>query len=444
MSGASQGQNPAPFNPQGQGLFGTGPIGPPIGTGPLGSTSSGKGEEQPETNEGDSWLRGCCRMAPIVNGCCVRSEDQVVETLGEEVVLHGYEFPILRKIAPGEVSNMPEAPKDPWVPNAAMRNMMEQSQNPHPAHTAKSYGGVGLDDPSDQNEFNRRQEPPRGFQGSNPIPDMAALQQMQKEPKQQQMSSPSPIQDAPQQEAMKPAAAVAPPTKPGKVMMDEMYVMKEAWWCSYCCCAGIGCGHPAIFRLLTKCCCCRVNCEGNDTKIEHVDYEGCYQSICSCCFCHLVCQYPCRAGMPKCICCSETLVSCGKYPHRQVEQHNQTVEAGTQPMFEYLMFDAFTCWYCCCMGFACKQEPIACCSVKTVCGGCRYLCEEAIPECGEDGLCTCLFTWLTCYSLCSIPGKRENNPVCSCCNYRWRLHNHPAQISGGRSPTSGASPVALS
>merc|ERR1719215_1644221 len=89
-----------------------------------------------------------------------------------------------------------------------------------------------------------------------------------------------------------------PPEKSKKKMLDEAYVLREAWWCSYCCCAGCGCGKGnearALCRLLTKCCCYRVNCEQQLNDHEGSELEGCFQSICSCCFCHLLCQCPCR------------------------------------------------------------------------------------------------------------------------------------------------------
>ena len=60
------------------------------------------------------------------------------------------------------------------------------------------------------------------------------------------------------------------------------------------------------------------NCEGVKTDDDN-DNEGCYQNICSCCFCHSICQLPCRAGMPRCICCSEQLLMCSKYPRQSKE-----------------------------------------------------------------------------------------------------------------------------
>jgi len=165
--------------------------------------------------------------------------------------------------------------------------------------------------------------------------------------------------------------------------------------------------------------------------------EGCFQSICSCCFCHLLCQLPCRPGLPKCICCSEQIHSCGKYAHKAEEVVDHSGEAGAQPMFEFLLFEGFTPAYCCCIGCSCKQECLSCCKIGLQCCSCRFLCEEAMPECGPDGLCQCLLTCQCCYGQCSLPPRKENNPVLACCGKRWR---HPGHLTGSGANAGMSSP----
>lgn len=400
---------------------------------------------RPELNDdGLGWFKGCCRMAPMVNGCCVKGDDTVVETLGEEVFIQGYEFPILQKMRNDGTDNRPNPSADPSVPNAAMRNMMEQQRNPHPAHSAKSYGGVGLDEPRDPSERDQYDRGRKQNQARNdPIPDMDELQKMSEADNGRRGSSVEiqPVQaytgyrEEEQKKVQAPPPRQDEEPKSAKRFMDEVNVLKEAWWCCYCCCSGIGCGSPAFFRFLTKCCCCRMNCESADPNHKNEDdHQGAYQHICSCCFCHNVCQCPCRPGMPRCICCSEQLHTCGRYKRPQGGEPQHSGEAGAQPMFEYLMHDAFTPCFCCCTGCSCKQEVLACCHISTICCGCHFLCEEAMPEWGPDALCHCLLTCTRCYSACSFPPKKENNPRCAFCGWRLKKtgYNH-GKITGGKS-----------
>merc|ERR1740130_6514 len=242
-------------------------------------------------------------------------------------------------------------------------------------------------------------------------------------------------QGAPAQATMdqQSPAAVKPVEKRGKVMMDELNVLKEAWWCSYCCCAGCGCGAPAYFRCLTKWCCFRINCEQAGEAHPDNDSEGCLQCINSCCFCHFLCQFPCRQGMPRCICCSERMHCCGQYK-RDEKEPEHAGEAGTQPMFEYLVYEGFTPAYCCCMGCTLKKECLSCFKISSVCCGCRFLTEEAMPDpCDGDGLCACLFTCMNCYYQSNFPPKKEMNPMLACCGKRWRKpHDLKGIATGGK------------
>merc|ERR1719162_511843 len=100
----------------------------------------------------------------MTNGCCVKGDDVVIETLSEHVVSHGYEFPILRKM--NDTENVPP-PADSIIPNAAMRNMLNQKAVQEQQYS-KSYGGVGSGpDNSDMSEFTSTGQSPGRDQGQS-------------------------------------------------------------------------------------------------------------------------------------------------------------------------------------------------------------------------------------------------------------------------------------
>jgi len=248
---------------------------------------------------------------------------------------------------------------------------------------------------------------------------------------------------APKQEEMREEVIERPSVPGGKKMMDEKYVLKSAWWCTYCGCGGLGCAKEgealAFFRLLTKCCCARVNCESHgDGLHEGNELEGCFQGIFSCVFCHLLCQLPGRPGMPRCICCSEQVHDCGRYARPVLQEHQINIEAGTQPMFEFLIYDGCTPAWCCCLGCSCKKEIMSLMKFSFMCCGYNFLCEEAMPDC-EEGPCTCFFTSRKCYAQCACPPMMSGNPICACCGKRWRTKKHTRGNISGKSDGSGGS-----
>lgn len=231
-----------------------------------------------------------------------------------------------------------------------------------------------------------------------------------------------------------PAAPSEPPKKKkesNKRVMDEVMILKDAWWCAYCCCAGCGCGHPAFSRLLMKCCCYRCSFENGGHGFEK-DHLGCCQNICNCCCVNLYCQHPCRAGAPRCVCCNERMNCFGSYPWTDQQQ-------GQQPMYEFLLYEQWACMYCCCCGLSWTPEPLACCRMTQICcRDCRCVLTEAAPDCGPNGLCTCLSACSTCYTICSFPPQKEGNPGVACCGLRCRKKERTIGVlgPGGKRPTA--------
>jgi len=390
------------------------------------------------------FIEGCCRMRPLAMGCCVGTHESTVEYLGQDGLVAGYEFPVLRKMKNDGSDNM-----DPTVLNAAMKNMLQHQEAHEKGHPAK-IGGVGLDpvdidvdNRSKQTAQSKRTPDPRQVGGNcNPIPDMATFHTAENQYGAELPDEATENQAGPASSGKSnDPSRTSPKVKKGRVFLDDVHVLKDAFWCTYCCCAGFGCGQLAYCRLLTKCCCYSFHCEEKAPGHgdEH-DVEGCYQSICSCLCCHFLCQLPCRPGMSRCICCNEPMHSCGQYKRAEADNSHGHIDhgdhEGAQPMFNYLIYDAFTPMYCCCMGCSCKAEMISICKNASSCCCCRTLCEESMPDFGNDGLCTCLLTCLTCYSQCQCLPKKEHNPCVACCGMRMKKMKDPHKIDSAPSQQS--------
>lgn len=385
------------------------------------------------TEEPQEWsnaLEGCCRSAGLSSGCCVASaSESVVERLpgDDDYVGRGYEFPILRRMKSDGTAPPPEhAGPGPehagtWMPvgvgvgptGGQVGGLSSLSAKTGNAGPSQPGGGPEILTPREQNAG------PRGAEANKTVgPTMEELQAMEREPARPK-AQPVKTSDIQVKEA---SASQQPGEQPSgkkqKTVVDEAYVMKDAWWCTYCCCGGCGCGRSAYARLMSKCMFCRTTCEHSSLVEED---QGCLHIIYSCLLCHLFCQLPCRQGMPRCICCGEIMISCGKYPHKKNVEipHHAIGEEPAPPMFEFLTFEAFTPCYCCCCGCSCKDECLSCCTITQICCCCNCKCEDTVPTC-SDGFCTFLHTCGICHTQCSCLPVREHNPIFACCGMKLR------------------------
>lgn len=391
-------------------------------------------------------------MAGLGDGptaCCVRGDDTPVELIDPHEC-QGYEFPVLRKLKnDGTDQAVPEAP---WATNKARLSVIEHQKNQAQAYQERvDSRGEPIEGGKNQGQGNtggysiKRDSVGELLGDDMPDMDQIRLAENAKAAPAAKAKAKAEARAPKKEEDAARTNDRAPPEKSKKKMLDELYVLKEAWWCSYCCCAGCGCGQRnearALCRLLTKCCCYRVSCEQQSGDQEGRELEGCCQSILSCCFCHFLCQCPCRPGMPRCICCAEQVHACGRYAQPEVEDHSMSVEVGAQPMFEFLSFDGCTLAWCCCMGCSCKAECLSILKLSYKCCGCALLCEEAMPDCcGDDGLCTCFCTCEKCYSMCNCLPRKEGNPGCALCGKRWKKAKYSGGLGLKSGDASGAAP----
>lgn len=85
---------------------------------------------------------------------------------------------------------------------------------------------------------------------------------------------------------------------------QEEEMVKNRFWCCYCCCAGLGtrCSlDPLMYRY--SCGCCHCSWESADVVDKLTGICSTMMNCCCCAGC--LCHYPLPKGTPYCVCCNE-------------------------------------------------------------------------------------------------------------------------------------------
>lgn len=223
--------------------------------------------------------------------------------------------------------------------------------------------------------------------------------------------------------------------------MNEVEVLKKAFWCTYCCCGGLGCHRwPAHLRLMCKCIACRQTFESTDC---HGVHDGLCTQAHTCCCCLSICHMPPRKGTPRCILCNETFCGYSEWgkdagDDQEGAEHNVAsdgMDARVGDLDHFLDETSVLC-YSCCTGFSvvpvCEayHGKYKCCCCK-----CRFA--SACP-CDGDGCCNCLLTCWWCLAQSRFPPtlKPDLNPLIGCCGCKLRKCCRVAHTIGPHGPGS--------